>query len=257
MAVATTEPVHPLSRFRCFSILWLLGLTGVLSLLQVPLLPEAEWLGLSPALLRLLLLVQPLLLLTVMAGVGTALAPQVGFGLPLIQALYRQDRVMAVVRSQLVPAATVTLVVFMTLLGLQGMAEPHLPTAYLDVNQSAETLMPPLTRFLYGGITEEILMRWGLMTLLVWIPWKVLQKSTGKPRSGMIWSAIAITAVLFGAGHLPLLLELVPQASAFLMIYIVGLNALVGLATGWLYWKRGLEAAMMAHMLFHLLGLIA
>jgi NAD(P)-dependent dehydrogenase (short-subunit alcohol dehydrogenase family) len=32
-----------------------------------------------------------------------------------------------------------------------------------------------LTAMLYGGITEEILMRWGLMSLLVWIAWKVLK----------------------------------------------------------------------------------
>lgn len=256
MAVASSDMVRPLSRVRFFGILWLLGLAGVLSLLQVPL-PLPDFLPLSPSLFRLLTLVQPLLLLTVMAAIGTALAPRVGFKVPLIEALYNRERIFTVVRSQLIPATTVTLVVFMTLLGLQGIADPHLPPAYLAVNQNAETLMPPLTRFLYGGITEEILMRWGLMTLLVWIPWKVLQKSSGKPHNSLVWGAIGVTAILFGAGHLPLLLELVPQASAFLVTYIIGLNALVGLAMGWLYWKRGLEAAIMAHILFHLLGLVA
>ncbi len=256
MAAVSTDTAPSLRKSGLFGILWLLGLAGVLSLLQVPLrLPD--FLPMSPELFRVLLLLQPLLLLTVMTGVGTLLASRVGFDVPLIRAIYERGDVLSVVRSQLIPATTLTLVVFMTIFGLQGIAEPHLPTAYLEVNQSAETLMPPMTRFFYGGITEEILMRWGLMTLLVWLPWKFLQKSTGKPRTSIVWSAIAITAVLFGIGHLPLLLELVPQASAFLMTYIVGVNALVGLAAGWLYWKRGLEAAMMAHMLFHLLGLVA
>ncbi|MEL6136703.1 MAG: CPBP family intramembrane glutamic endopeptidase [Cyanobacteria bacterium J06628_6] len=256
MAAVTNDDYVTLRKFRLFGILWILGLSGVLSLLLVPL-PLPELLPAAPAFYRPLMLLQPLVLLTVMTWVGTTLASKVGFDVPLIRAIYEGGKIGEVVRSQLIPAATVTLVVFMTLLGIQGLAEPHLPTAYLEVNKSAETLLPPVTRFLYGGITEEILMRWGLMTLLVWLPWKFLQKSNGRVKAGIVWGAIAITALLFGIGHLPLLFELVPQASTFLVTYIIGLNALVGIAAGWLYWKRGLEAAIMAHMLFHLLGLVA
>ncbi|MEO0541405.1 MAG: CPBP family intramembrane glutamic endopeptidase [Cyanobacteria bacterium P01_A01_bin.105] len=256
MAAVSTDDTPTLSKPRLFGILWLMGAAGVFSLLKVPL-TIPELLPVSPTLYRPLMLVQPLILLTVMVWLGTTLATRIGFDTPLIRALYEREGGLEVVRSQLVPAATVTLVVFMTLMGLQGLAEPHLPEAYLNVNQSAETLLPPLTRFFYGGITEEILMRWGLMTLLVWLPWKLLQKSMGRPSQGLVWSAIVMAALLFGLGHLPLLFQLVPQASASLALYIVGLNALVGIATGWLYWKRGLEAAMMAHVIFHLLGLVA
>jgi membrane protease YdiL (CAAX protease family) len=246
-----------LSRVQFFWTLWLAGLAGVFSLLLVPLtLPAEVNLPFSPEWFKSLSLIQPIILLTVMTWVGTTLAPSVRMEVPLIRALHEQGPVGRVVRTQLIPASIATLIVFIVMLGIQTWAEPHLPSAYLTVNENAETLLPPLTRFLYGGITEEILMRWGLMTLLVWLPWKFLQKSVGRPQSLYVWGAILITAFLFGIGHLPLLFNLVPQASTFLATYIIGLNAIVGIAAGWLYWKYGLEAAMMAHVLFHILGLL-
>ncbi|MEO1402588.1 MAG: CPBP family intramembrane glutamic endopeptidase [Cyanobacteria bacterium J06635_1] len=246
-----------LSKPRTFWALWILGLAGVFSLLLVPLtLPTGVELPVSGSTLKGLSLLQPIVLLTAMAGLGAALASQVGLEVPLLQAIYEQRGIGKVARSQLLVASIATLTVFIAMMLVQGWAEPHLPAAYLAINENAETLLPPVTRFLYGGITEEILMRWGLMTLLVWLPWKFLQSGTSRPKPIFFWGAILTTALLFGIGHLPLLFNLVPQASSFLVTYIVGLNALVGVAAGWLYWKHGLEAAIMAHILFHVLGLI-
>lgn len=246
-----------LSKPQVFWSLWTLGLVGVFSLLLVPLhLPAGVDLPVSADTLKGLSLLQPIVLLTAMAGLGTALASQVGLEVPLLQSIHRRRGIGSVLRSQLLAASIATLVVFIVMMLVQGWAEPYLPSAYLAINENAETLLPPTTRFFYGGITEEILMRWGLMTLLVWLPWKFLQTGTSRPRPFFFWGAILATALLFGVGHLPLLFSLVPQASSFLVIYIVGLNALVGIAAGWLYWKHGLEAAMMAHILFHVLGLI-
>ncbi|NEP16224.1 MAG: CPBP family intramembrane metalloprotease [Leptolyngbya sp. SIO4C1] len=239
-----------LGQARTFWTLWLLGMAGVFSLLLVAL--PVEGLSAVPG----LSLIQPIVLLTVMTWLGARLASQVGLRLPLITALYERRRVGPVLRSQLLTASVATLAVFIAMLLIQAWAEPQLPAAYLAVNENAETLLPPVTRFLYGGITEEILMRWGLMTLLVWLPWKLFQKGSGAPQPIFFWGAILVTALLFGVGHLPLLFSLVPQVSGFLVAYIVGLNALVGIAAGWLYWQHGLEAAMMAHILFHVLGLV-
>jgi membrane protease YdiL (CAAX protease family) len=71
-----------------------------------------------------------------------------------------------------------------------------------------------------------------------------------------MWTAIVISAVLFGVGHLPALAQSVALTPA-LIARTVLLNAIAGILFGWLYWRRSLETAMVAHASFHipLLGL--
>jgi membrane protease YdiL (CAAX protease family) len=60
------------------------------------------------------------------------------------------------------------------------------------------------------------------------------------------WLANGVAAALFAAIHLP-------QASALFGLsgpvsaFVLAGNGLPGLAFGWLYWRRGLPAAMAAH----------
>jgi hypothetical protein len=96
----------------------------------------------------------------------------------------------------------------------------------------------------YGGIVEESLLRLFLMTLLVWSIVKLRQRPAGK---AVYWSAILIAAVLFGIGHLPAAAQVWPLTPLVASRTIV-LNAIAGIAFGWLYWKRGLEVAMCAHL---------
>ena len=58
-------------------------------------------------------------------------------------------------------------------------------------------------------------------------------------------TANLLVALAFGAGHLPLAASLhilTPE----LVVILIGLNAFVALGFGYLYWSRGLEAAMLA-----------
>ncbi|MFC6976650.1 type II CAAX prenyl endopeptidase Rce1 family protein [Halomicroarcula sp. GCM10025709] len=65
-----------------------------------------------------------------------------------------------------------------------------------------------------------------------------------------MWAAIVVSAVLFGVGHLPALAQSVSLTPA-LIARTVLLNAVAGVLFGWLYWRRSLEAAMVAHASFH------
>ena len=118
-------------------------------------------------------------------------------------------------------------------------------------------LVPLPTRLLYGGITEEVLLRWGLMTLLVWAGWRLFQKGRDQPRPACFVGAILISSVVFGIGHLPIAFMLLPEDSFALTSYTVVANSLFGLIAGYLYWKRGLESAMIAHMTAHIVLLTA
>ena len=74
-----------------------------------------------------------------------------------------------------------------------------------------------------------------------------LHGETATPPSGAtIWPAIAISTLLFGAGHLPAASRITPLTPA-LIVRTLLLNGIAGAMFGYLYWKRGLEAAMIAH----------
>jgi membrane protease YdiL (CAAX protease family) len=104
----------------------------------------------------------------------------------------------------------------------------------------------------YGGITEEILMRWGVMTLTVWLLSKVITGKTGQIQPACFILGIVLSSLLFAAGHLPLVSILTDNITAPLLAYILIANSLFGLVAGYLYWKQGLEAAVIAHIVAHL-----
>jgi len=108
-------------------------------------------------------------------------------------------------------------------------------------------------RLLYGGITEEILLRWGVMAPIAFGLWWVrnrIGERMEEPPAAVLWVAIVASAVAFGVGHLSALaptFDLTPV----LVVRTVLLNAIVGVALGWLFWRRSLETAMVAHAAFH------
>jgi membrane protease YdiL (CAAX protease family) len=116
-----------------------------------------------------------------------------------------------------------------------------------DLTQGQAEQTDPWQGFLasfYGGITEEILLRLGVMTLLVWLGALVARRHP--PGSAILWGANVLAALLFGLGHLPATAALVALTPLVITRAIV-LNGLAGVVFGWLYWRRGLAAAMVAH----------
>jgi membrane protease YdiL (CAAX protease family) len=84
------------------------------------------------------------------------------------------------------------------------------------------------------------------MSFLVWFGRFFSKTSEGRPTNSVFWIANILAAVLFGLGHLPATALLVPLTPLVITRAIV-LNGLVGVVFGWLYWKRGLEAAIVSH----------
>jgi hypothetical protein len=105
---------------------------------------------------------------------------------------------------------------------------------------------------LYGGIIEEVLLRLGVMTLIVWVLWNVY----GALSPWMYIVAIGVSALLFAAGHLPVTFQLLCQPGSDctpLVVRALLLNSIGGVGFGYLYWRHGLGTAMLAHMLTHVL----
>jgi hypothetical protein len=136
------------------------------------------------------------------------------------------------------------------LLLLDRLMQPVLPEALRAANSPEPSGLNLLTALFYGGITEEILMRWGLMSLLVWIAWKVLKQGVTLPSQGIYQGAIVLAALVFGLLHLPATAAIVPLTPVVIIRALL-LNGIAGIAFGWLFWQYSLEAAMLAHVSVH------
>jgi membrane protease YdiL (CAAX protease family) len=125
------------------------------------------------------------------------------------------------------------------------------------INVANTVSIPIAAKVFYGGITEEVLMRWGVMTAMIWLPWRIWQKKTGAPKRAYVVGAIVVAAVLFGVGHLPAAMAMGIKLTAPVIVYVVVGNALPGVLFGVLYWRNGIEAAMIAHALAHVIATLA
>jgi len=135
----------------------------------------------------------------------------------------------------------------------------YLPEGFNTFNFSPLYLFAAV---LYGGIVEEVLLRLGLMTLILWLLTKGSNKQNNK--DGIVaarqaisvsqaWVAISLSSLLFALGHLPATAQMM-GLSVPIVIRALLLNGIAGLGFGWLYWKKGLLYAMLGHMMAHIIN---
>ena len=244
---------------RLFLILFALGFAGVVSLLLIDfdalltLLPSTttEITTISPA-LKLLSMVQPSLILAVAVVIGIALAPRVGLRAPAAEAFAGGRDAITPLKAQLGWGVIGGLIGGVCIVLISLLTKPLLSPQTVDRISQFTRVMPLPTRLLYGGITEELLLRWGFMTLLVWAGWRLFEKQRTRPSSACFVAAIVLSSLVFGAGHLPVAYMLLSDSfGPALVLFVILANSAFGIVAGYLYWKRGLEAAMIAHMLCH------
>jgi hypothetical protein len=189
--------------------------------------------------------VQALVFMGALAWLGLRMGHRVGLGSPLLRAWIVQHR--RVDWSILKPGRSAALgaVAGLAMAGLSALTDPLLPAMlHPPARTGAEgAALNGLLASFYGGIAEELQLRLFLMTLLVWITARLRGAS---PFDAGYWIAIAVAALLFGAGHLPAAAH-VWGLDGVVIARTLLLNGLGGLVFGWLYWRRGLEMAMLGH----------
>jgi membrane protease YdiL (CAAX protease family) len=244
---------------RRFGVAVLLGCPGIAALvgylyLTTP--PSAVPPGLSLPLLAVLSAINPLLLLGGACLVGAYAAPRVGLqssvvargggGMAVWQDL-REEVGVAVAAG----IASGILVLLLDVALLPFVAQ-DLPASAIGATRPTlvDVLAYVPVRVLYGGITEELLLRFGLLSGLAYLGWRLTGRPDAGPGRAVAWVAIVVAAVLFGVGHLPALAQAVTLTPALVARTLL-LNGIAGVVFGWLYWRRSLEAAMIAHASFH------
>lgn len=95
-----------------------------------------------------------------------------------------------------------------------------------------------------AGIREEIVFRFGLLTLVMWVLVSLTHDRASHRRA--FWAANVLAALAFGAIHLPQA-GMFGTVNAAVITWILIGNGVVGLACGWLYWREGVVAAMICH----------
>jgi hypothetical protein len=245
--------------WKPFFAIFLVGFVGVLSLLLI-LVPQLddiiaaqpELAELSPTVIVLISLLNPLILLIIATAVGCLLAHRVGLVSLISEWAAFGKPVFSRLRPQFLLALITGLVFSIVVVVLDAAFLPLLGEDFQAIAVEEADLLPQLVMgMLYGGITEEILLRWGFMSLLVWLGWLMFNRSNPRPSRGVVWTAIILSAILFGVAHLPALAALVPLTT-MLVIRTVLLNAIGGILFGWLFWRYNLEVAMVSHAATHI-----
>ncbi|MFC1863867.1 type II CAAX prenyl endopeptidase Rce1 family protein [Thermodesulfobacteriota bacterium] len=234
-------------------LLFSLGFFGIVSI--VPLIPQllalqSEPLPMSVEMIQIISVVQSSVLLLLMVWLGSFFSKKVGLTSPVVFAMAHSEDIYKELKPQIIPALIGGIVGGIFILVFLGILSNYLPPEFLS---AGEKLTPSwYTKMLYGGITEELLIRWGLMSFLVWGAYRLTQKNGSDIRSHNYILAIIISALIFGLGHLPVAFALSPEITIPLVAYIILGNAAFGFIAGYLYWKRGLECAIGAHMIAHI-----
>lgn len=241
---------------RRFGVLFIPGLLGIIALFatgDTALYEEAAAAsGLSVDALRVLAAVQSLVLLGVAVLVGLYVAPKAGLRSHLLNWVSSGVPLSPAIRAELRPALGIGALVGGMLVVAEGVAPTPIDG---PATATAGMLLESLPmRVLYGGITEELLLRWGLMSVVVVLVWRVRGRNEALPPSGVIWKAIIASAILFGVGHLPAAASRYGTITADVLAFILLGNGLAGIAFGWLYWRCSLEAAMIAHGFAHVVA---
>ena len=235
--------------WRLFGIIaagCLVGALGLLPYITTMLQQHADSLKMPLPALALLSLIQPMVLCLLAAMLGLYLGPATGLDMPYLRRWLGGPQP---------PRRTATMVWQSVVAGL---AAGGLMLLLIRVTHYESLMSNPehpvaqprwwagLLASFYGGINEEIMLRLGLMTLFAWIAGRIRSTNAGHTTPAGMWVAILLAALLFGAGHLPAAMG-ITTLTPLLAVLIVFLNSVGGVIFGWLFWKRGLEAAIIAH----------
>ncbi len=209
-----------------------LGLAGVATLALVPfesILPPKLHIP------RIMLLIQPAIITSACAGLGWWTFPRTGLGAPVISSALA-SRPWLPPLLQGAPAAAATAAIVAAILVVYGLLTAGVKTAMPQLD------IPLLARLGYGGVGEEIIARWGLLTAFM-----ALALRLGRSRGAAFWLANTLAALLFALGHFGVLFAMVPHPPVWLMLAILLGNFVPAMAFGWLYRRFGIESAMLAH----------
>lgn len=244
-----TINIKSLTNWKLYFTLLTASALSIAAILPYIVTVQADVLKAAPMPLPIVLLVsviQSLFLFAIIIFAGLRLSGKLGLQVPVLEKLFAGERPDKGVKSMIKLSVFLGLLSGVIIVLLDSQLFSRLGIGELFEQISVPVWQGFLASF-YGGITEEILMRLFFMTFIIWIISKVIKtKGNVLENNFIVWSSIVIATLLFGIGHLPITSTLT-SLTPMVIIRALVLNGIGGLVFGWLYWKKGLEAAMIAH----------
>jgi len=131
---------------------------------------------------------------------------------------------------------------------LQVTVDKLLPTAqfslhYLTINT------PPLYGLIgsiYGAFNEEVFMQLFFLSAIAVLLTKMFKQVH---KNTIMWNAIIITSLVFGLCHLPNFVHAITPDTPLIVLRVLLLNSISGVLFGYVFWRKGFEVAMLAHLI--------
>lgn len=233
------------NQWKTFIILLVLGLLSVICIFPYILSIQGELLksiGKPIEYIFFVQFIQSAILLSATIFLGLVISKKINFHLPLIKAISEKGNYKNVIKNIVGKSIIIGALIAIAIYTVDGLFTVF--GAGISTHQSYAPVWQKLLAAFYGGIVEEILMRLFLMTLFIWIGMKLFKQK--QPSKVGIIIPIFLAAIIFGLGHLPITASLT-TITPLVVVRAIVLNGIGGVVFGWLFWKRGLESAIIAH----------
>lgn len=239
--------IKNLINWKLYFILLCASVFSIIAIMPYILTLQADVFKALPIPLPLALLIsviQSTILFAILLFIGLKLSSKLGLKIPILEHYINKKKVNLDVKSiikisVLFGILTGIIIIFIdfvfTLLGVDLMGQVPVP------------VWQGFLASFYGGICEEIVMRLFFMTFIMGVFSKLTNSKSKIIENNLImWISIILAALLFGIGHLPIT-ETLTTLNFLVIFRALLLNGIGGIVFGWLYWKKGLESAMIAH----------
>jgi membrane protease YdiL (CAAX protease family) len=174
---------------------------------------------------------------------GLLFSEKTGFTIPLLNTYLDGESISSQLKSLLIPSLGLGVLAGVLIVGADIVS-----LKYLVISQPAVEdpgLWQGIMYCFFGGIGGEITWRLFGMSFIVWVLGTVSSRGND-PSVLIIIVSIVLASVLFGLLHVEFNNGFF-TGNILSNLRIFLLNGVGGLFFGWLYWKKGLESAMIAH----------
>lgn len=234
--------------WKLFSFLLVISVLWIIACLPYSFAMAHEAIAKSPLpfpALVVVAIIQSAILFAIVLFIWLLLAPKINLGLPILENWLDKKPINIDVKSLAKTSILLWLGSWVAII----LADLFFTKLWVKISLWTGQMPPFWMGFLasfYGGICEEILLRLFFMTLLAWLFGKITRNTDTKASNGIMWTSIIIATVIFGLGHLPVTATIV-ELTPIVVTRAIILNWIGGIVFGWLYWKKWLESAMVAH----------
>ena len=264
----TNAPAQPKYQWRTLILFGLLAIPLTLAVLPYSItisgsamtVPPPENSSFSPETMRIITLAvmvlitlgQAILINIPLTALGLLFAKWTGLDAPFIRALlYRQPKPAGLGRALLIAAvagaAAGGLLLVLSIYIFDPLLAESMAAAGITIPDIRWTWWEGLLASFGAAFNEEVCLRLFLLNGLAWLGGLLLGRKTGRPGTAMVWAANILSALAFGALHITNSVVIGMPVDVVTVTSTLVLNGIIGILFGWLYWRYGLESAMVSH----------